>query len=654
MPMTHTIQSSQISLDSCSAFCAPQRWLVALVLGLLLMVGTLHSASAQTTTIERLTSPNARGGGFYGFSVDFDAASGNFMVGALAEGVNVSSPRGRAYIYGTSVTAPPFLRATLDPPIGPIEGSSQWGRSVAVGTSAFSTSYFVGTPLDNNTTLTPGFPVDNTGSWSRFEFLSGSYSRVRTYELGSRDRARRLLGIGLALDGTTLAAGASTSADSFSPGGRVHIRNLTGVTSGSNGATIASPSPQENAQFGRGLALDGDRLVVTALNYDDGGLTNRGNAYSFIRDPATSTWSQEQQLVPTGLTDGAQYGRAVALAGDVAFISASAQDVGATPDAGAVYVWMRDPATGTWSYMQTLTAATPETDAIYGYDLSYDTFTGTLYVGAPREDISSPSAVTDAGVVYAYQQDGSGTWQEQLRFASTNPQSGALFGAALSVDSDKLIASAYSEDIPDGAGGTFTDAGAVYVYDMVSALPVELATFEARLQGTTAHLQWRTLSETDNAGFHVEHRAPGARFQDVDFVSGAGTTGEPQSYAIRIKNLSAGTHAFRLRQVDLDGTATRSDVLTVEVRTPAGVSPVWPNPSRGLAQAEVTVGAPGRVQAAVYDLLGRRVLTVHDGLARPDAPVALQIATDALPSGMYLLRVQTPQETTLRRFTVVR
>ncbi len=653
-PMTHTIQSSRISLDACSAFCAPQRWLVALVLGLLLMAGTLHSASAQTTTIERLTSPNARSGGFYGFSIDFDAASSNFMVGALAEGFNVSSPRGRAYIYGISVTAPPFLRATLDPPAGSIEGSSQWGRSVAVGTSVFSTSYFVGTPLDNNTTLTPGFPVDNTGSWSRFELLSGSYSRVRTYELGSRDRARRLLGIGLALDGTTLAAGASTSADSFSPGGRVHIRNLTGLTSGANGATIASPSPQEGAQFGRGLALDGDRLIITALNYDSGSLTNRGDAYVFLRDPATSTWSQEQQLVPAGLTDGARYGRAAALAGNLAFISASGQDVGATPDAGAVYVWTRDPVAGTWTNTQTLAAPAPETDAIYGYDLSYDTFTSTLYVGAPREDVSSPGTVTDAGIVYAYQQDGSGTWQEQLRFASTNPQSGALFGAALSADGDKLIASAYSEDIPDGAGGTFTDAGAVYVYDMVSALPVELATFNARLQGTTAHLQWRTLSETDNAGFHVEHRAPGARFQDVDFVSGAGTTSEPQSYAIRINNLSAGTHAFRLRQVDLDGTATRSDVITAEVRTPAGVSPVWPNPSRGLAQAEVTVGAPGRIQAAVYDLLGRRVLTVHDGLAQPEAPVALQIATDALPSGMYLLRVQTPQETTLRRFTVVR
>jgi hypothetical protein len=434
----------------------------------------------------------------------------------------------------------------------------------------------------------------------------------------------------------------------------VYIRELTGLTTGTNEAVIDSPDPQADAQFGRGLALDGDRLLATALLYDAGGLTNRGNAYSFTRDPATSTWSQEQQLVPAGLTDGAQYGRAAALAGNLAFISASQQAVGSTADAGAVYVWERDPSTGTWTHTQTLTAAVPETGSIYGYDLSYDVTTATLYVGAPREDVTSPTALTDAGVVYAYQQDGSGTWQETLRFASTNPQADALFGVALSAEGDQLVASAYNENIPDGSGGTITDAGAVYVYQTVSALPVELATFDAHLQGTTAHLQWRTLSETNNAGFHVEHRAPDARFQDVDFVSGAGTTSEPQSYSIRINNLSAGTHAFRLRQVDLDGTATRSDVITAEVRTPAGVSPVWPNPSRGLAQAEVTVGAPGRIQAAVYDLLGRRVLTVHDGLAQPEAPVALQIATDALPSGMYLLRVQTPQETTLRRFTVVR
>lgn len=652
--MTNNVQTLFSSHRSARTGPLPHRWLAVLVLGLLLAAGGTYSTFAQTTTIERLESPNPRTDGRYGFSVDLDAVGNRFMVGAYQEGANVTNPRGRAYIYGLSATGPSFLEATLTPPAGGINGSAQWGRTVAVGTSVYSTSYFVGAPLDDNDALFSGTGVDDTGSWSRYELTSGTYSRIRTYELGTRDLDRRLFSIGLALDGTTLAAGASTSASSGSPGGRVYIRNITGLTSGSNGAVLSSPSPQANAQFGRGLALDGDRLVITALNYDSGGLTNRGDAYVFLRNTSTSTWSVEQQLVPTGLTDGAQYGRAAAIDGNLAFISASGQDAGSTPGAGAVYVWERDPSTGTWTNTQTLTASTPETGSIYGYDLTYDAATAVLYVGAPREDVTSPTALTDAGVVYAYELNGSGVWQETLRFASTNPQADALFGVALHAEDDQLVASAYNENIPDGNGGTITNAGAVYLYQTASALPVELAAFDAQSHGSTVNLQWRTLSETNNAGFHVEHRAPeAARFQNVGFVAGSGTTDESQSYTLRIHDLNTGTHAFRLRQVDLDGTEEYSPTITAEVRGTPGVASVWPNPVRTRAKVAVTLDTPGRVTATVYDVLGRRVRTVYDASVR-SGTITLNLTTKSLASGLYLLRVQTPGGASTRRFMVAR
>ncbi|MEL6772619.1 MAG: VCBS repeat-containing protein, partial [Bacteroidota bacterium] len=110
--------------------------------------------------------------------------------------------------------------------------------------------------------------------------------------------------------------------------------------------------------------------------------------------------------------------------------------------------------------------------------------------------------------------------------------------------------------------GTFTcttvasgPAQAVAVGDFdLGVVPVELTVFSAVLSGEAARLTWATASETNNAGFHVEHRAPSADvFATLGFVDGAGTTTATQRYAFETGTLAPGAHRFRLRQVDFDG-----------------------------------------------------------------------------------------------------
>src|SRR5690606_28712319 len=92
-----------------------------------------------------------------------------------------------------------------------------------------------------------------------------------------------------------------------------------------------------------------------------------------------------------------------------------------------------------------------------------------------------------------------------------------------------------------------------------STLPGELVSFTATLDGPDGVLAWQTASETNNAGFEVEHTAVETRrgaslpWQRLAFVAGRGTTAEPQSYTYRAAGLEPGRHVFRLRQVDYDG-----------------------------------------------------------------------------------------------------
>lgn len=186
-------------------------------------------------------------------------------------------------------------------------------------------------------------------------------------------------------------------------------------------------------------------------------------------------------------------------------------------------------------------------------------------------------------------------------------------------------------------------------------VPVELAAFDVVSDGASAELTWRTTSEQNNAGFAVQHRAPEASgWTRIGYRDGAGTTSEAQRYRFETDGLASGRHTFRLKQIDTDGTAHFSDVQTVRIQRRAGMS-VGPNPLQGGTQATVrlTVGKSQPVTVAVYNVLGQRVRTLHDGRVTPGEPVRAKLSTDGLPSGIYFVRAEGPSISRTQRVTVV-
>ncbi len=163
-------------------------------------------------------------------------------------------------------------------------------------------------------------------------------------------------------------------------------------------------------------------------------------------------------------------------------------------------------------------------------------------------------------------------------------------------------------------------------------LPVTLVSFEAVRRGDAALLRWRTASETNNDYFGVEVSPDGRTFRPLARVAGQGTTATATDYELRDPALFGyGTPLvyYRLRQIDLDGTATYSPVRAVAVPAPAFAA--YPNPVRA-GQTLLVVGATGPVQ--VFDALGRLVLRTAASAGVP-ASVALP---PGLATGVYVLR----------------
>jgi len=207
------------------------------------------------------------------------------------------------------------------------------------------------------------------------------------------------------------------------------------------------------------------------------------------------------------------------------------------------------------------------------------------------------------------------------------------------------------------AGSDTPDEGyQLLAIDANRALPVELVSFEAARDGARAVLTWQTATETGNAGFAVQRRTKADGWAERGFVQGAGTTTRPQSYRFATDALAGGTHTFRLKQIDADGTAHHSDPRTVMIRGEAGLVLSGANPLQKGQPVAMRVQVENKqfVEVVLYDVLGQRVRTVTTDRATPAQPIRATMSTDGLASGVYFLRAHGSSVEATQRLTVLR
>ncbi|WP_426059672.1 M43 family zinc metalloprotease [Hymenobacter sp. B1770] len=178
-------------------------------------------------------------------------------------------------------------------------------------------------------------------------------------------------------------------------------------------------------------------------------------------------------------------------------------------------------------------------------------------------------------------------------------------------------------------------------------LPVELTAFSATAVGADARLSWTTATEKNNDYFEVQVSTNGSQFTSLGRVNGHGNSTRPQNYTLtdgQVARYNTPVLYYRLRQVDLDGTATLSPVrsLVVGKGSEAGFSAqLFPNPSAlTTAAPRLLVAGPttGPLILTLRDALGR-VLSRREVAAAGSAPLNLPEA-EKLAAGLYILEVQ--------------
>lgn len=197
-----------------------------------------------------------------------------------------------------------------------------------------------------------------------------------------------------------------------------------------------------------------------------------------------------------------------------------------------------------------------------------------------------------------------------------------------------------------------------YSYGLVvgykTAIPVELAAFDAQRSGEDVVLTWSTLSETNNAAFRVQ-RATDGPFRTLRSINGAGTTMQTQRYSFVHTEVPAGSSVtYRLQQVDVDGTTSLSEPQTVFfAANGATLNAPSPHPVQDRAKVSYTLPTSGSVTLEVFDLLGRRTATLVNR-EQTEGYHSVDFSARDLAAGTYFLRLTTTSGTSTQKITVVR
>ena len=142
--------------------------------------------------------------------------------------------------------------------------------------------------------------------------------------------------------------------------------------------------------------------------------------------------------------------------------------------------------------------------------------------------------------------------------------------------------------IPNFLGGcgeafsnqTADDVASASIGVINAALPVDLVSFTAKRKNQTSLLEWTTRVEVNNEGFDILRSEDGSRFEKIGFTKGQGTATFEKHYNFVDENPLPGINYYRLKQIDINGDATMSNIRQVSFDGPAaGKIKISPNPT---------------------------------------------------------------------------
>ncbi|MDP3147781.1 MAG: T9SS type A sorting domain-containing protein [Ignavibacteria bacterium] len=190
-------------------------------------------------------------------------------------------------------------------------------------------------------------------------------------------------------------------------------------------------------------------------------------------------------------------------------------------------------------------------------------------------------------------------------------------------------------------------------------LPVELTSFTSNVRNNKVELNWQTATEVNSYGFEVESREEKweSDWKKIGFLEGHGNSNSPKYYSFTDQNPSNGIVKYRLKQIDIDGSFSYSNVVEVTCSLLPSTFELfqnYPNPFNPMTTIGFTLAEDGVAILRVFNILGCEVATLMNGELR--AGILYQAILDAgnLASGLYFYRLESKNNTLVKKLILMK
>jgi hypothetical protein len=375
-----------------------------------------------------------------------------------------------------------------------------FGRSVAIA----GDTVVVGAPYDDDAGT-------NSGSAYIFRTTDGGATYGQVAKLTASDAVMYdIFGISVAIAGDTVVIGAYNK--NWGKGAVYVFRTSDGGAAYAQVARLTASDAAADDEFGISVAIDGDTIVVGAIQKDNGGA---GMACVFSTTDGGASYSQVAKLTASDAATDDRFGQSVAIDGGTVVVGAYLDD-DAGANSGSVYVSRTSDGGATYGQVAKLTASDGASSDLFGYSVAIDG--GTVVVGAYGDDDGGSAS----GSAYVFRtSDGGATYDEVSKLTASDAAADDRFGFSVAIDGTTVVVGTWNGE----AAYVFSTSDGGASYSQVAKLTAS----DADLFGVSVAIDGGTVVVgayiDDDGGYN----SGSAYVFDPNMPTSQPTTSEPTS-----------------------------------------------------------------------------------------------------------------------------
>lgn len=168
----------------------------------------------------------------------------------------------------------------------------------------------------------------------------------------------------------------------------------------------------------------------------------------------------------------------------------------------------------------------------------------------------------------------------------------------------------------------------------LNPLPVDLLSFNALPLNKIVKVTWSTTNEIDNDYFIIEKSMDAKAWENLGRVEGAQNANSIQHYSLIDNQPIDGVQYYRLKQVDINGSFTYSNIVPVKFNGDVLTETISIVPNPANAIVNVVLSDDADASLTVFNSLGQSVLNFN---AQSSKVISFDIS--ALNNGVYTLQL---------------